>query len=384
MKNIFFLMKYTTIVKESLQQKFNGQMEAMKALGYEVWFLEWNGTAFYLVNWNNKHKKFIKRARCHNIEWYFHTLYFVDLYESIIKVINENSIDIVYMRSMPAFIRTVSMAKRLKDNQVKFVVEIPTYNYKNERKNEKKLFRKIALNLSEQIWKKINPYVDLYSIIGREKDGEYWGRPAINISNGIDVKQIKPKQYLPFDGIKLEMIAVASMCYWQGYDRMIKAIASYSGNVLIRLHLVGPDSDGSREKWEKMADELNLTDQIIFHGPVYGDRLDELFDGCHLGVGSLGLYRKGMRVGAILKNREYMARGIPFIYVGEDYNIDRGFPYALQIENADTPIKMEAIIQFAAQTLSETTVSDRMRSYADSKMSWKNEMQKVMEAIGSK
>lgn len=381
MEKVFFLMKYTTVFKESLLQKFDGQMEGMKKLGYEVWYIEWDGEKFYLVSWNNKYRQLIKSVKCLNKERYFHTFYFVDLYKSAKKVIEEHNFAYVYMRRMPVFLSSISMTKMIKKKGTKLIVEIPTYNYKNEQKKEKRIIRKIATKISEHIWNRLNNRINLYSIIGREESGDYLGRPAVNISNGIVVDRIKPKRTLPYDGYHLELIAVASMCYWQGYDRMIKAISDYTGNVKVRLHLVGPEGDGSLEQWKNLVTELNLQESVIIHGPVYGEQLDMLFDCCHLGIGSLGLYRKKMEVGAILKNREYMARGIPFVYVGRDYNIELDFPYARQLENSDSPIDFNNIVEFAEHVLNNDKNIYEMRNYANKNMSWESELRKVLEAV---
>ena len=48
MNKILFIMKYPTCLDENLKRKFNGQMNACIQLGYEVWFIEWNGKYFFL------------------------------------------------------------------------------------------------------------------------------------------------------------------------------------------------------------------------------------------------------------------------------------------------------------------------------------------------
>lgn len=382
MKTVFFLMKYSTIFKESLLQKFEGQMEGMQMLGYEVWYIEWDGENFYLVNWNSQYRKLIKTVKCFNKRRYYHTLYFNDLYKLAEKVIKEKEFSYIYMRRMPACFSTISMTNLIRKKNEKLIVEIPTFKYKEEHKKEKRIIRKLAIKISECIWNYLNSSIDLFSIIGREEQGNYLGRPAVNISNGISIDHIKTKKVCSYDGQHLELIAVASMCYWHGYDRMIRAIAAYTGSVKVRLHLVGPDGDGSLKQWKHLAEKFDLKESILFYGPVYGEQLDKLFDNCHLAIGSLALYRENMEVGAILKNREYMARGIPFVYAGRDHNIGQDFPYTLQIENSDVPIDLEDIIQFAYSILNKDNISNAMREYAKRNMSWENELKKVLEETG--
>ena len=112
MKSIFFLMKYPTCVPETLIRKFNGQMNACIQLGYEAWYLEWNGEAFHLVCVNTGEKKHVmnttqKLPR----EKYYHTLYFIDMYRAAIKAIGMRGFDKLYIRFLPTFPPAVRFVK---------------------------------------------------------------------------------------------------------------------------------------------------------------------------------------------------------------------------------------------------------------------------------
>ncbi len=52
-------------------------------------------------------------------------------------------------------------------------------------------------------------------------------------------------------------------------------------------------------------------------GPKMGIELDQEFQSADLGMGTLGMHRKGLTSGSVLKLREYTARGIPSV-IGYD------------------------------------------------------------------
>ena len=60
-----------------------------------------------------------------------------------------------------------------------------------------------------------------------------------------------------------------------------------------------------------------------------GKELDELFDLADFAIGSLARHRSHIDKIKTLKNREYAARGIPFIYSETDEDFDR-MPYILK------------------------------------------------------
>ena len=120
---------------------------------------------------------------------------------------------------------------------------------------------------------------------------------------------------------------------------------------------------------------------MVFHGGVYGDDLDRMINSMDLGVSSLGLYRIGLELGTVMKGREYMARGLPFVYAGEDPTIEAGHPHAVQVPNSDAPIDMEEIVAFAKRMRAEKDAAQSMREYARSHMSWEMEFERIFDAV---
>ena len=67
--------------------------------------------------------------------------------------------------------------------------------------------------------------------------------------------------------------------------------------------------------------------------------LHNLFDRCDMGIGSLGRHRSGIQHIKTLKNREYAARGIPFIYSETDTDFENR-PYILKVPANEAPVNI--------------------------------------------
>lgn len=378
MNKILFLMKYPTCLDENLKRKFDGQMNACINLGYEVWFIEWNGTFFFLKCKNtNKRKMVFRQKSILKKEIYYHTQIFVDLYQVCYYLLKREKFDYIYMRSMPPIPPALKMVKEIKKTS-KLIIEIPTYPIENEYSKEKRWIRKLCFKLLDNNKKNIFLKADLLTLCGEEIEDTAYGRPAINFSNGIDVDNIpirKPDLHIN----DIHILLLASMCYWQAYDKIIESLVSYKGKEKVILHFVGNDGDGSLKKWKMLVEKLGLDKNVVFHGALYGEDLNKIVNRSDIGLGTLGLYRKNLDGASTLKIREYMSRGLPFVYAGKDPAVSEDCPYALKVPNDNTPINMETIAAFAEQFKNCTDIPYRMREYAIKHMSWTKEFSYIMD-----
>lgn len=380
---ILFLMKYPTCVPETLKRKFNGQMDACLALGHEVWYLEWDGSKFGLMNRKTgEERAVIKTSGLIPLEKYYHTLYFIDMYRAALKSLSMERFDMVYMRLNPTFPPLGKFARKLKKMGITFVQEIPTYlsDDKKEIRENDGIVRRLGMKISGLLYAGVTKHVDLFTAIGDDTNGTLYGKPAMNIDNGIDVSAIAERDYKPKED-SINVLLLASMCYWHGYDRIIRSLENYKGEEKLIFHFVGNDGDGSLAAWKALAEEKGVLDSVVFHGGVYGEDLDKLIDTMDLGVGSLGLYRKGLISASDMKSREYMSRGLPFIFSGIDPTMKEECPYVMNVSNDDSPLDLDKIKDFALKIRNFSDTADRMRGYAMRNMSWETQFQKVLEKV---
>lgn len=367
--NVLFLIFHGFDPNNGISKKISYQLDAFKALGMQthICFMDEHGTKRRIVDdiviadyGNGIFSKIKKRIEFASISNY---------------VIQEN-IDFVYIRSNHnANPFTIRMVKQMKQAGMKVVMEIPTYPYDTEYK---------AQGISRQIFQdkifrnQLAKHLD--AIVTFSDYDEIFGQKTIRISNGIDFNSVRMKSTVNDTSKELNLIGVAEIHEWHGFDRIVKGLAVYYSmpqSYIVKFHVVGYFFNSEIEQeFKKFIADHHMEDFVILHGKKHGVELDELFEKCDFGIGSLGRHRVGIQAIKTLKNREYAARGIPFVYSETDSDFDQK-PYVLKAPADESPIDINCIIRFY-QSLSLTPIEIR-DSIKD--LSWKKQMEKVLKNI---
>ena len=193
-------------------------------------------------------------------------------------------------------------------------------------------------------------------------------KPHVTIGNGINVDTVPMKNAFPFHGSPVHLLCVSNVSKWHGLDRLIRGMSTFSDRRKIHLHIVGSGEELPVIK--KMVNDLSLNDAVFFYGPLHGKELDELFNRCDIGVGTLGIHRKGLHEASTLKAREYCARGMPFIEGTSDLDFPPDFPYILHIPADESPVDIPAVIRFTELIYADLSFPVKMREYARNSLDW--------------
>lgn len=204
-------------------------------------------------------------------------------------------------------------------------------------------------------------------------------KPHITIGNGFDVASVPLSSKPQSPKNEFHLLCVANVSRWHGLDRLLLGLATYRGTKQVILHIVGSGSELTH--LQKLADDLGISDRVIFHGFLTGKPLDTIFDLCHVAVGSLGIHRIGINESSILKSREYCARGIPFIIANYDADFPPEFPYVLRFSADESPIDLEQVIRFAKEVYADPYHPQKMRSYAEEYLDWSVKMEMLKEFL---
>lgn len=302
--------------------------------------------------------------------------FFKNLYEmNLVK----NS-EIIYIRKIsPVTNILIKYLKKFKRDGKKIIYEYPTYPWEKEMIKNKNYFGYI---LDKIYYKKLISLVDYITVIL----GKQMKLPSkfITISNGINIKSIHKKRQNYRKNKEFHMLGLANVQYWQGYDRIIKGIAIYRNNSCIKnkicFHIVGNGNKISELK--ELTKKNRLEKYIFFHGAKAGKDLDDFFNLCQVGIGTLGLHRKGLFIASPIKNREYCARGIPFIASFNDLDFPEDFPYIKRIPADDSAVNIEEIISFYSNMkIKFPNYIDDMRDYAEKYLSWEIKLKPVVDVI---
>ena len=292
-------------------------------------------------------------------------------YSSFSHYIKKNHIKYAYIRLIGnSSFGLLLFLFKIKLCRVKIIAEIPTYPYDKETLFEGQGFLAQLPNKVDRILRHFL-FIFVSSVVTYSDDKKIWNIPCINISNGYIPEQTRIKKYVPIRNV-INLIAVAYVQKWHGFDRIIEGIHQYllsPHKMDIHLTIVG---DGDLEELRFLVEKYKLQQNISFTGALSGEALDAEFDKAHIAIGSLGRHRSGLSTMRSLKNVEYAARGIGFVYSESNQDFDNQ-QFVLKVPADESPLDINKVIIFA-QNLSMTP--QEIHQYA-LPFSWDNQIQKV-------
>ena len=202
----------------------------------------------------------------------------------------------------------------------------------------------------------------------------------------MDFDAIPLHHYGPSVDGSIHLIGVAEVHYWHGFDRLIAGLGEYYKNTesprQVYFHIVGGvaknEMHGSIHApgFAELIAQYNIQDHVIFHGQLFGEELNTVFNQCCFAIGSLARHRSGISVIKTLKNREYATRGIPFIYSEQDSDFENQ-PYILKAAPDESPINIMQIIDFIDN---HQFKPEEIRKSIEH-LSWKKQMKCVIESV---
>ncbi len=277
----------------------------------------------------------------------------------------------------------IGLFKKLRKKGVRAVTEIPTYPYDNEFSDNSDWNTKVGLWIDKKYRNSLSRQMD--AIVTFSDAKIIFGQRAINISNGVDFESIPLHTRQRPVNDQLHLIGVAEVHFWHGFDRIVAGIGEYyknGGHRDVYFHIVGgvhpaymrdlPQAPG----FQTLIDKYGIGGKILFHGTLFGQQLDDVFNQCQFAIGSLARHRSGITVIKTLKNREYATRGIPFIYSEQDSDFDNQ-PYIIKAPADESPIDIQQILDFMSSFDMEP---DSIRKTVEH-LAWKNQMQKVINSL---
>lgn len=304
-------------------------------------------------------------------------------YRCVSDYCRDYGIELVYVRSfMNASPFIIHLFRTLRRAGVKCVMEIPTYPYDKE-------FESLPLKYRvEHIFDKLFRHrlaSCMNAIVTFSDEQQIFGQRTIRISNGVDFDML-PLNPVVDTSRELHLIGVAEVHPWHGFDRMLTGLGEYYERLKMKderrkmpevfFHVVGGVCAKMMGEFRSIIEQYHIEDKVIFHGKLFGAELDEVFSQCQFAIGSLARHRSGITHIKTLKNREYAARGIPFIYSECDSDFDQQ-PYVLKAPADESPIDIHAIIDFVN---THHIVPADIRHTVEY-LAWKVQMQRVIEEL---
>ena len=298
-------------------------------------------------------------------------------FKNLTNFVIENNYNFLYIRS---FYNTtpqlLQMLKKINQAGVKIIIEFPTYPYDNEIKGAE-LKTRLIFFVNRLLRHRLKKYV--HRAVTFSGADEIHGIKTINISNGIEFESIKLKS-ISHNRTSVNLIGVAEVHLWHGYDRVINGIAEYysvNREKKVYFNIVGDGDTGETERLKSLVRTLNLEEYVKFSGYLSGSDLDDAFDNADFGIASLARHRTNISAIKTLKNREYAARGIPFIFSEDDSDFN-GMPYVIKATPDESSVDINMILQFLSGFSMEPS---EIRDSITDKLSWRIQMREVLNNI---
>lgn len=344
-------------------KKIVGQVKALNKLNVESELVNIENDR---VNINGK----VVREKLKKPKYMFFHKYLIKNYNEIFK-----DKECVYIRYYSNDIFLYYLIKKLKKDNKKIVLEIPTYPLDVTNNGFIKKIVYEVINI--YVRKNLKKYVDYISTTNSNYD-EIYGIETIKINNGIDIVENKVVNKKKSDNI-IRLVAVANLSKWHGYDRVITGIGKYNKNIngkkKVVFHIVGEGAE--KENLINLSNRLQLNDFIHFEGAKSGEALDNIFNQMDIGVSSLALFRAGGGHDPI-KTKEFLARGLPVVLGYDDKLVDMSLPYVIKVPENDEPIDIDEIVE-RFNNLNDNCYD--IRKYAEENLSWESQMNKIINKI---
>lgn len=373
MKKMFFYANFRVYDETvGITQKVKKQIEAFQELGYDViysGYLE-DGVAIFDNTGNIlvKKKYFFKNGKINHILRRYMLLLLCKDY--FLK--NDVELEFSYLRYHFFDSFYINLLKVLKKKSKKVIMEAHSYPVfvKKDRFNPIKI-------LDEMYSKKAHKYCDYIASMTNLKT--ICEIPTYEIENTLNIDDFKIKEYKRVEN-KFIFINVAFENITHGLDRLIKGISNYyktiykTTSIDIELLLIGEYSNSTK----KLVEDLSLSEKVKFLGKMKRNEIDTYIDEAHFAVGSMGNHRANSYYGSALKTKEYIARGIPFVY-GWEERILINFPFAYKVPLNEEPVDIKKILEFYRK-IENKDLAIKMRKFLEeNNRSWQQQFYELLK-----
>lgn len=363
------LMHLETSQSLGVKKKIYAQVEAFQFHGVDTTIvdsmIEHRPPPFWAQNEFSFLVKLLRLPFKRIYQYFRRARYKKDSFPMMLKKIGEERNVVVYLRHgflSPRVIHFYYCLARLPN--VRYIyLEIPTWPY--DKEPEARLYGRVLRILLKHVIDKIVTF-SKYNII--------LGVPTVRITNGIAINDIPVSQPPPVSTGRVLIVVAASLNAWVGIDRLLRGLAIFlnQSNDHPNIQIIIAGSGPYFHQWRSLSQKLGLTEIVHFNGKIEGSELDEIFLHADFAIGNLANHRRGLPENADLKNREYCARGIPFVISGSDEAFPESFPFIHRVKADNGALNIQSLLDFYAQLkMNYPDFRNQLRQFAERNLDWK-------------
>lgn len=357
MKNLFFYSNMRTFdMTAGITRKVMEEIEAFRKLNYNVLYSGYlkNGVAIF-----DNNNKIIKKTKfLFKNEKLNHALrrYLLIILCCNFMKTTRIKFDVAYLRYHFFDYFYIRLLKLIKRKNVQIILEshfYPTFD-KNDDLNIFKILDRIYS-------KKASNYCSLVAAMNNYK--KLWNIPTFEIDNTLLPESYTLRNYSSLKD-EFVFINIAFESIYHGMDRFLKSVYEYEkklgykeNKMKLKIILIGEYLESTKT----LVKDLGLSKIVVFTGKKTKQEIDKYINQANMGIGMLANHRVDSYYGSALKTKEYMARGLPFIY-GWNERILENFPYAFKVSLDETLIDLHQVIEFYKQ-IESNDLSNKIREY---------------------
>jgi len=352
---------------------------------------------YFLTTHTNEQQKLNEHINYYPIEKPASNLFYqLKLKKKYIKalqdILNESSAEYVYLRYAFA---SKALLKMIQSSNKKFIIERNSKSLEEITSLCKE--EKFGLNISSILGKIQDCFIPFfneklyskkisaasYLTVGVTQELAKHYQPQTNkricIPNGINVKAHNVRNNLPFkQGEKcvfLIMDGTSTPAPWQGLDRLIQSVYKHQLAHMVEIRIAG--------------NKRTIYSDSFVHqlGFLEGEELEKAFNEAHIGTGNLCLFRKNLKEGSVLKNREYAVRGLPILYAMDDEDFDQTelAHFSFKVSNSNETINLPMLLSWIANLYAtEPKLAMKIHNSARSILNFNTKMKRLTEFIECK
>lgn len=350
------------------RKKILGQIKGFRRLNIECWICTIIDKKFVLYQINQNDELLLIEA----IEKEKYKGRFDKYLEHIVK---NMKIDIFYFRRLGIRVYLYShVLKEIKNKKAKIVYEIPTYPSQIPHS----VIRALALFIERIYTKKVvYEYAECIPVFCRIKNYPI-NEKMVKMRNGVDAKKYISILKFPLLDIKTEkklrFLAIAHTQYWHGFERLIKAIHEWDGELKLEFSIYGNYTEETY-KLIQLVDKYNMQNKVSFYQEKDVDDFTEFVKQFNIGVGCLALHRQlenkeFIGLDTSIKNKEYCALGIPFIHSTEDESFNDDLDFHFRVSEDENPIELREVIKWFNDIVLKYNDRTSMWNYATENLSY--------------
>ncbi len=318
----------------------------------------------------------------------------MEIYPKLPQICSKLGIKAVYFRIFALSWVSDKLFSDLRKQGIKIAVEIPTYPFWKEKwmdvldkfKTGKVLtgVKRTLTNIVYFIYAhRLKKYVT--TIVTFSDIKKLWGVPVTGIANGYDFKELEEEKTLKAKEEDLHLLMVASVRSNHGADRVIKGLSTYMKKAPKRnvvFHIVG-DGDAIPELKELVKTLGNVEKQVVFHGFMAGQALEDIYQVGDIGVSAIGFHRLGVYYASPLKSKEYFAKGLPVVGTTVEHDVlkSKSSEYYLAFPEDDTDIDIERVCSFYEGLQKQNCTNRQIAESAANDFAWKSIMKPIYEQL---